>query len=352
MECNVLTRDSQLDLYRALIMIYIVCWIHGIYWFDTANDVVKSISLFEMPIIFFIAGASQKLSKPKGVVQTIRNRFKRVLLPWYIFLVPLLLWVLTLSYFNPDLGKFHIDFWSLHPTEILKLLVTAGDHSPQIPFLNYNWFIVPYFLIACSFPIQKKILKYVRPLIYMILLLGVCLAISNEVFPAHIQVKNFCYYNTFFMMGFFLYRNIKKQYILECLPISLGIMVYMIGGGYKTSVHKFPLDFSFLVYCTSAIVVLSALFSYIKIGYNSLLYDWNKNGYSIYLYQCFTAFFFYSVSYSWLYSIDSLILRSIITFLSLLIINSLFSLLVVRYNNIAMHIINSCVNANINRRKR
>lgn len=74
MECNVLTRDSQLDLYRALIMIYIVCWIHGIYWFDTANDVVKSISLFEMPIIFFIAGASQKLSKPKGVVQTIRNR--------------------------------------------------------------------------------------------------------------------------------------------------------------------------------------------------------------------------------------------------------------------------------------
>ena len=69
-------------------------------------------------------------------------------------------------------------------------------------------------------------------------------------------------------------------------------------GGYKTSVHKFPLDFSFLVYCTSAIVVLSALFSYIKIGYNSLLNDWNKNGYSIYLYQCFTAFFFYSVSYS------------------------------------------------------
>lgn len=56
------TRDLQLDGYRGIVMIYIVCVIHVVNWLDYNIEPYNSFMLFEMPIIFFISGASLTFS--------------------------------------------------------------------------------------------------------------------------------------------------------------------------------------------------------------------------------------------------------------------------------------------------
>ena len=79
-------RDTQLDNYRALTMIYIVCFIHITYWFDGFGEPYRSYMLFEMPLIFFIAGAAQTYAKPKSLPKMIINRVWRVMFPFYFFI--------------------------------------------------------------------------------------------------------------------------------------------------------------------------------------------------------------------------------------------------------------------------
>ena len=63
-------RDTQLDIYRALAMIYIICVIHVVYWLGIGNELITSIILFEMPVIFFITGASFSLqTKEKSFIE-------------------------------------------------------------------------------------------------------------------------------------------------------------------------------------------------------------------------------------------------------------------------------------------
>ena len=59
-------RDANLDKYRAIVMAYIVCIIHLIYWAGFCSEPDRSFLLFEMPVIFFISGASYRLSTPKS----------------------------------------------------------------------------------------------------------------------------------------------------------------------------------------------------------------------------------------------------------------------------------------------
>lgn len=91
-------RDTQLDLYRALTMIYILCIVHVGYWFRYAIEPWRSVILIEMPVIFFISGAALSLTaKHKSLKQTLQNRGRRILLPYYNFMVCILLIMCTLS---------------------------------------------------------------------------------------------------------------------------------------------------------------------------------------------------------------------------------------------------------------
>lgn len=75
------TRDLQLDGYRGIVMIYIVCVIHVVNWLDYNIEPYNSFMLFEMPIIFFISGASLTFSGDKNFWQNLNNRLWRILVP-------------------------------------------------------------------------------------------------------------------------------------------------------------------------------------------------------------------------------------------------------------------------------
>lgn len=79
-------RDVQLDGYRALAMMYIVCIIHPVLWYHIHMDGFDPTMLFEMPVIFYIAGASQTCTRRRTLSETIKNRALRVLLPYYIYI--------------------------------------------------------------------------------------------------------------------------------------------------------------------------------------------------------------------------------------------------------------------------
>ena len=74
-----------MDLYRALTLIYIVCVIHVVYWLPFDFEPYKGFLLWEMPTIFFIAGASAQYASRKSIKEQIYNRSKRVLIPYYIY---------------------------------------------------------------------------------------------------------------------------------------------------------------------------------------------------------------------------------------------------------------------------
>ena len=86
MQLNNNKRDVQLDMYRGLSILYVVCFIHVLYWLNIGKQPFMSMILFEMPVIFFISGASLSFSKnPRPVKKTLKSRFYRLLLPYYIY---------------------------------------------------------------------------------------------------------------------------------------------------------------------------------------------------------------------------------------------------------------------------
>ena len=82
MEYAAIKRDEQLDIYRAMSMMYVLCVTHVVYWLYIGLEPIKSLILVEMPIIFFITGASLSLTKKKSFRKALKNRTKRVLIPY------------------------------------------------------------------------------------------------------------------------------------------------------------------------------------------------------------------------------------------------------------------------------
>ncbi|WP_343101502.1 acyltransferase family protein [Romboutsia sp. MSSM.1001216sp_RTP31141st1_G3_RTP31141_220114] len=80
-------RDEKLDIYRGLIMMYIIGFIHTLYWFPNFGTKIKSFFLFEMAVVFFITGASYSLSNKKSYGKYIISRIPRILIPYFIFII-------------------------------------------------------------------------------------------------------------------------------------------------------------------------------------------------------------------------------------------------------------------------
>lgn len=163
-------RDYQLDIYRALSMIYVVCVIHVLYWLKLGCEPWISVILFEMPVIFFVSGASLSFNKnPRSVLSTLKSRFLRVMLPYYIYAIMMVLVVVVVSVicklwyseiehvFGSEVLRKHMcDITQYTWNDVVKII--SGTDIPQAPYVWHIWFILPYMILSCTFDIQKKIL--------------------------------------------------------------------------------------------------------------------------------------------------------------------------------------------------
>ncbi len=206
-------RDVSLDMYRGLAMIYILCVIHPAYWLGMLDEPFKSLILFEMPVIFFISGAAMTVSgSRRGLARTIKNRFKRLMLPYYAYILccaaMLAAWGAFRLIFTPDSG-------AASPLTLRglasALLVPRDNALADIPYMYHLWFVVPYLAVCCLFVFERRLLDRVPRFWGVALAFAVCCL--SQLSPVAI-VREVAAYNLFLVMGYLLYKRLSVKTLM------------------------------------------------------------------------------------------------------------------------------------------
>lgn len=314
-------------------MIYIVCIIHVVYWHNIGGEPLRSLLLFEMPVIFFIAGASQTFSKNRHTLaQTIKNRTKRVIVPFYIFVIILPLWMLLLTIINPEETMYNTDIRNITPYHV-KIILCTGGCGP-IPFYGYSWFIIPYFLLSCSLPLQVKLLSHINKYIYISINILMVILLSFTTIPIGERVIKYIFvYNVFYIAGYLFYKQRVSTAVYAAAIASVGFTIYGFIDGTMMPMqdNKFPPNYHFLIFGIASIFILSMIFRRINIRYTNILKIWNERGYNIFLYQLIGAYITSQLVYRWVYDIDSILIQLIIVSSITFAINTALSSITYRY---------------------
>lgn len=343
-------RDIQLDNYRALIMIHMVCVIHVIYWlclFFPDNSFV----LFGMSSVFFISGVSMRYSSPKNNASLIWNRFKRVLLPYYVYAC-VCVFILFMVLFIPKLyfaTKYSICDYKI--TDFLKILFVQT--IPGIKMVFHIWFIIPYLIITCTFNYQKKILnkyswKYV--LCNILLISFLFFAKIYEMDYLHFSYINRSFYDTslnvlayniFFIIGYLYYKRLNLKILILIAFISFFLLAILSNFTFPDlQTHKIPPDIIFVLYNIGVLCLFGILFSKIEIPNNKLLNWWNKNGYTIYLYQNLVFLFYQKTILTYIsIFIGNVYFKIIVSTIIIFIMSTLLSMFTVPFENKVMNLL-------------
>lgn len=282
-------RDRQLDIYRAIVMIYMVCIIHCCYLLGDAGEPLLSIMLFAMPSVFFISGASLSVSKSnRGTWETVKNRFKRVVAPYYIYALVLILTGIISSLVLNWVGLSRHAFFDITQYDGEDYLnVLLAKYIPQFSFIWHLWFIPPYLILSCTFPLQVKLMRKINHIVYFAVCLVLFLIV--QALPDLTLLKQVLCFNIFMVAGYLFYKQINTRTRALTGLISLAIILaymFLLGGNFcPMQDHKFPPDWVYVVYSLFAISALSLVLGNITLKYNLVFKIWNERGYNIYLYQ-------------------------------------------------------------------
>lgn len=281
-------RDTRLDVYRALVMIYILCVVHVGYWLDALGQPIASLILFEMPVIFFISGAAISVSgKHQSLPSIVVNRVKRVLAPYYVLAAAVCIFALLIICCVPGHEMFKQKLLATMPKAIWPT-----DDSLPVPYTWHLWFVTPYLIISCMFCFYQKLADKSNRYIFLCILLGICAL--TQVLTNNMLIRNVIFYNFFFAAGYLCYKrlNIKQMACIGIGALLLATTLYECCWKGAMQLHKFPPDMLFTLYGIVALSVWGIIFSKITIPQNKLLYIWNTNEYTIYLWQniAFTIF--------------------------------------------------------------
>ena len=327
-------RDEKLDIYRGLIMIYIVGVIHTLFWFPNTNNVLKTLFLFEMPVVFFITGASYSLSNKKDYLSYIVSRIPRILIPYFIFS----LFVVFLQYVATILGTTI----SYAPNFLYNTLNPFKIPSVELKFVTWHLWFMPVYLYMIPFiPIMfivfdklKGIFKFIPFIIFAIIVFYM------EGFDIHKNIKSIVFYSFWIYAGFF-YTKFKDIKISKVLNISFTILSFLVlvilvkSDRYvlNMSTNKFPPNFIFLVFNLTAFSFLYFVRDYIfRFGnlkfVRNLVDIYSKYGFTLYLYQPFTYLLLQPI-YVYLFNLfsDNLFLKVLLILLNIIVaivFNTLF----------------------------
>ena len=282
-------RDVQLDNYRALAMIYILCIGHMVYWLLNGNEPYISFVLFIVPQLFFLSGAAVSVSRSKrGLLSTVANRFKRIVVPYYIYAIVALAIAVAVTVLVPDVERFGIRPFHLSdygPRDVADILLCKN--IPGIAYMAHLWFIIPYLILSSTFPFQIKLMQRVNRHVYM----AACIAafLIAQAFTPYTLLRELLCFNIFLVAGYLYYKKCGVM-----IPAIVGLMAmaalliyqFLLGGNFAPiQDHKFPPDWVYMTYSLMMLCVLSLVLRKVYIPQNRILRIWNERGYTIYLYQ-------------------------------------------------------------------
>lgn len=294
------TRDYSLDFFRACLLAYIVCIIHSLGWLKNGAEPYISWCMFEMPLIFFVAGAAANLAGYNGKTfrSILSSRTKRVLLPYVIYVIISVILSIAICVFN---GSELINLTARN----LGIAVLLGGDLPSVPYAWQLWFIPVYFFISISTPLQAWLIKKLngRKWVYFTLCVSIwgIVSILIRLYPIKHNISQIItqilIYNIFYMAGYLFYKWFKLRTIMWMALIAIAFLYILTGGDIsEMNSHKFSQDHIFLTFGFVALLVFSIIFSFVRVGNSSTklfrfgLDRWNKYGYTFYLWQSWSFF--------------------------------------------------------------
>ena len=294
-------RDFEIDKYRGLVMAYIVCVIHAVYWLGLWHEPWRSYLLVEMPVIFFISGAAHKMAREKRFGEFVLSKVKRVVIPYYIWgVLSLLMTVPVLYLCEPQLLDGIGGGRILRNVAKVFLFIETANFIPKDA---HTWFIFPFLVIMLLGYFAGKRLTTVRSIIIACLILAVASLAADYVMRVlgyrgwmMKQVSNVVVYGIFFLTGF-LYKRVKARIPMliggiACIAIALCMMN---GTQYPRSLQscKFPVSFPFMLYNLGTLAIMAFVFARIKLPDWKWLNTYNQRGFTIYLYQNWVFYAFH-----------------------------------------------------------
>ena len=293
-------RDRQLDIYRALLMLHIPCIGHNAYWLGNGVEPYISFILFVIPQVFFVSGAALSLHESgRGILSTIYSRFKRIVVPFYIYAAVMLGVIGVLSTL---LLKGTI-YFRLLPFDIMAytwsdvLDVILCRYIPHCPFMGHLWFIPLYLVLSCTFPLQVKLMKLVHRHVY----LGICLILFllAQGFTQISFLRELLCYNVFMVAGYLYYKR-DNEAVTALIGVGAAALLlaneFLLGGSFcPIQGHKFPPDWVYFTYNVMMLCLLSLVLRRFTLPYNKIFRIWNEQGYTIYLYQSLSLWIVYGV---------------------------------------------------------
>lgn len=270
-------------------MIYITCFIHLMYWEGVSVGIFTSewvsVVLIEMPVIFYIAGASYALSSKKRYPQYVWLRIKRVVIPYWKYLLLCLPGILIVDYVR---GRV------FSSGDVLSFLFF--DPRPMSHLFSHTWFILPYLIISLCMPFLFKCVSKYRVPFWPFYMPATLFLLCGHTCPE--LVKMVIAYMLFTVWGMYYGKKIKWQNI-ACVTLSGLYLIYALFVEklpFNMQVNKFPPNLLFVAYCflvmgaggwcmRKAAVVLYDSFAMVR----KHIDIYAREGYAIYLIHPFSV---------------------------------------------------------------
>ncbi len=270
-------------------MMFIPCVTHVMYWLMDGREPYLSVLLFEMPLVYFVSGAALSVSRSRrGLWGTITGRLRRVVLPYYIYALVLIVAgaILWLVGRVADLPQLQLVDFSRYSWRDVASIVLCRD-IPQFSFIWHLWFIPPYLILSCTFPLQVRLMKRFSGVAYFVVCL-LAFLVAQAVTGIDL-IRQVLGYNVFMVAGYLFYRRVSRGGIAlvgtAALAVLLGSVYWGGAGFFPMQGHKFPPDWIFVVYGLMVVCLLGLTLGAVKFQGNRLLRLWSERGYHIYLYQ-------------------------------------------------------------------
>ena len=265
-------RDQTIDRLRGLAMLWVIV-VHALYWGDFFDNhyinLLKSFFLFEMPLFFFVTGASNSFSKMDDYFKYVQRRYSRILIPYWFFSV--ICAGLSIAYFELTEG---ITF-SKSVIVLFSWLIPFDCQITSLPYLTWAlWFIPVYLCVVLVIPLFKRMREssYARccAVVLIIIFLTTCLFNLG-------WIQNVAFYSFWTYMGLF-YRDIMLRINQQNFRKKIGwiiivgavvlFVLFMLGWPIDMQYNKFPPNIMFGIF---SIIMMSLVF--LAVPYINKLYD-------------------------------------------------------------------------------
>jgi fucose 4-O-acetylase-like acetyltransferase len=295
---DIFERNEILDTLRGFTIMYVI-FVHCLYWLGLFNgnysSVIKSFFLIEMPLFFFITGASNSLSKKRTIIDFYLSRFQRVLLPYWIYCVLCIILTIIIQKIIP----FEQDeYFSIS-------LPTVFQPVSKVAYLTGTlWFVPVYLYVILLFPLLKWYYerhendnkKYIPLIVFPIML-------ANNGWEMIYDARMVLFYGFWMYSGMFfqkldMYESIKNK--RKIIPIISGCALLVVWFVQKNiayanmQTNKFPPNIVFMIYTLGGLLTFYLLsrhiLNFISILRKNQLFNWIyeqyiESAYTIYLYH-------------------------------------------------------------------